>query len=431
MSEDRPFAETERGQKDRSEWMGDAPPGEEEKLRQSRGNGPDTGTRGALHLRYGFETTKPQSLGTLVKGVLHIGSISLIYGPPKSGKSFLATSLAATVVDETQKDWMGHKIVRHGPVLYIACEGHAGFWKRCAAEAKERGWTEATFPQGFILATGRPTLIQIDAKGMHYAPNPADILAAIEDATRKGLRPVAIIIDTVFRSFGAGNVNASPDMNVYLAAVSVLTDQGHAVALVHHETKTGQTPAGSVALIGGSDTIINVWRHAENKDQRFWQVEMAKDDAETDPHAFTLKWVDVGFDLDGEEASSCVVIDGGASPDAAKGRRGRGRPTSPSSDAAVFADLVYQELCNLLANPNEGREVIFKPGMRPTRAVERSMLRLTVNQAGIMVRTPDDADQKDRRRIANANDQKLSRALNRLKGQQKVVLNEQWIGLPA
>ena len=48
------------------------------------------------------------------------------------------------------------------------------------------------------------------------------------EAKARRLNPVAIIIDTVFRCFGEGNVNASPDMNVYLAAIAMLTDQGYA-----------------------------------------------------------------------------------------------------------------------------------------------------------------------------------------------------------
>jgi hypothetical protein len=242
--------------KSNGQHRGDVPPGAD-----IPGDQP-----GALRLRYGFDATAAQPIGTIVEGLLHAGSVTLIYGPPKSGKSFLATDLALAVTAELP-DWMGHRIVRPGPVLCVACEGHAGIWKRLAAAAQERRWDEATFPKGFILATGRPKVIRMDANGMHFAPDPSAILAALDDAKQRGMKPVAIVIDTVFRSFGEGNVNASPDMNVYLAAVAVLTDQGYAVALVHHEIKSGGTPAGSVSLIGGADTIIHVWRKDETSDR--------------------------------------------------------------------------------------------------------------------------------------------------------------------
>jgi hypothetical protein len=105
-------------------------------------------------------------------------------------------------------------------------------------------------------------------------------------------------------------------MNVYLAAVSAIIDQGIALALVHHETKSGGTPAGSVSLIGGADTVVMTQR---NGDSNTWQIEMAKDDAPTKPRSFRLDPVDVGLDTDGRPATSCIVRDAGPAPKAARG----------------------------------------------------------------------------------------------------------------
>lgn len=297
----------------------------------------------ALRLRFGFDATHGEPLGTVVDGILHAGSLTLIYGPPKSGKSFLATDLALSIA-AGGTNWMGHRITRPGPVLYVACEGHAGFWKRLTAAAQHRGWNEATFPSGFILATGRPMLIRAEARGTTYAPDPSAILEALAAAKARGCNPVAIVIDTVFRSFGAGNVNASPDMNVYLAATAVFGDQGYAVALVHHEIKAGGTPAGSVSLIGGTDNLLHVWREEEgdDKDRRFWQVEYAKDDAETEPRAFMLKVLQVGLDPDGQPATSCVVTDSGSAPEA-KPQRDRKPRSAGSHTTRAFE--VLMDLC--------------------------------------------------------------------------------------
>jgi hypothetical protein len=230
----------------------------------------------------------------------------------------------------------------------------------------------------------------------------------------------------VFRSFGVGNVNASSDMNVYLACIALLTDQGYAVALVHHEIKSGGTPAGSVSLIGGSDNIIHVWREDETGERRFWQVEMAKDDAETEPRAFTLEVIPIGLDADGRNAESCVIRDEGAAPDATPQKK-RGRPRRQDSDQAILAELIHRELCDLLADPTEGQVIAFRPGMRPIRAVERSRLRAAINRAGI-IDAPDDGE--DPAKVAHANRSKLSRALNRLKKHGKIVLDDNWAGLP-
>jgi AAA domain len=380
---------------------------------------------GALHLRYGFEATVPQPLGTIVEGLLHARSVTLFYGPPKSGKSFLVTNLALAVTATDQPDWMGHSIIRPGPVLYVACEGHSGFWKRLDAEARERGWDCNTFPARFILATGRPMLIKVDERGLHYAPDPSSIQNALANAAKRGFKPVAIVIDTVFRSFGMGNVNASADMNVYLTCIASLTDDSYAVALVHHEIKSGGTPAGSVSLIGGADNVVHVWRETETSERRFWQVEMAKDDAETEPRAFALEPVPVGQDTDGRPAVSCVIRDQGKAPDATS-KKIRGRPPSRDSDSAIMAELIYRELCNLLADPTEGKDIVFRLGMPPVRAVERSRLRVAIIRAGILATAEHGEDPK---KLAETNRDKLRRALNRLTKHGKVIINELWIGL--
>jgi AAA domain len=166
-------------------------------------------TQPALTLRRGWDAVRPQPMGTVVCGLLHQGSLTLFYGPPKSGKSFLLTStFLAIAAGDTE--WMGHSIIRPGPVLYVACEGHASFWKRLKAAAITRGSDEETFPANFMLATGRPSLIRLDYKSHAAVPNPDDVLAAIANCKALGYSPHAVAIDTVFRSFGSGNVNA-PD----------------------------------------------------------------------------------------------------------------------------------------------------------------------------------------------------------------------------
>jgi hypothetical protein len=55
----------------------------------------------------------------------------------------------------------------------------------------------------------RRMLIKAEERGLHCAPKPSAIVAALEDSKRRGLNPTAINIDPVFRSFGHVNINAS------------------------------------------------------------------------------------------------------------------------------------------------------------------------------------------------------------------------------
>jgi len=261
----------------------------------------------SLTLHYSKQALRPLPANTIVRGILYRGSVTLFYGPPKGGKSFLVTDLALSVTERDGRDsgeWMGLGVTRHGPVLYVACEGHAGFWKRLRAAALHRGWSDDQFPDQFVLAIGRPALITPDDT-RSFVPDPSAILEAVREMQRNNRMPVAVIVDTVFRSFGGGNVNASDHMNAYLAALAHIADLGIAVAAVHHEIKAGGSPAGSVSLIGAADSVIHVWCDEHGK--HWWQIEYAKDDADTEPVAFDLTVVELGTDPDGYPASSCVV----------------------------------------------------------------------------------------------------------------------------
>jgi hypothetical protein len=237
---------------------------------------------------------------TVVRGLFHKGSITLFYGLPKSGKSFLVTSAALAVADPDIDYWMGQRILQHGPVLYVACEGHGGFWKRLQAARN--------VPNHFALATGRPMLIRNDdGRGYAWVPNPDDIQHAITETEQHyGQAPVLVIIDTVFRSFGGGNVNDSSHMNAYVGAAQAIADGRCAVALVHHTSKSGTSPAGSVSLMGAADTLVMVQK-MEDKSHT-WAIEEAKDDAASEPFPFRLEVVKDIIDASGEPVSSCVLV---------------------------------------------------------------------------------------------------------------------------
>lgn len=260
----------------------------------------------AIKLQSGLAALTPRSAGTIVRGFAHAGSVTLISGAPKSGKSFLALDLCLSVA-AGEPTWQGLEIVKPGPVLYVACEGHGGFWKRLLAVKRHRGWSADEFPRRFFLGTGRPALIRLDDLSRTYVPHPDDVLEAIDRLRRDyDCAPVLVVIDTIFRSIGTGNVSASDQMNAYLAALDTICAQGAATAAIHHDTKNGASPAGSVALLGGADTIVRVRRGTDGAPHS-WEVEMSKDDAESEPRAFRLPVVEIGMDPEGYPASSCVI----------------------------------------------------------------------------------------------------------------------------
>jgi hypothetical protein len=369
----------------------------------SKANGegdPQKAPSEVLELRFGEEAlVAPLHQDTVVRGVLHRGSITVIYGPPKSAKSFLASDLAMAVTDEQRERWMEHRIMQHGVVLYVACEGHGGYWKRLRAMLN----VDQRMPDRFVLAKGRPKLIMDDSgRGYHWIPHPDDITKGIKRVhARLGQFPILVVIDTVFRSFGGANVNDSSHMNQYIAAAQEIADNGAdtgdncnantriAVALVHHSTKSGNTPAGSISLMGAADTLIAV-RKAD-ADARVWEVEEAKDDAETPPREFVLKVVEGIADAFGDYVSSCKVVDRGVWVQKAKPSRKLAakepKPPKPPKARSPNAELVYQALVTLFAQPDVPQEREIIPGSPPLLSVTRDELKDQLRAEGLIVGT--------------------------------------------
>jgi hypothetical protein len=338
-----------------------------------------------LQIDYGEEALVPPPVqNTVVRGILHKGSITLIFGMPKSGKSFLATDLALAVADDSRANWMGHRIMQHGPVLYVACEGHGGFWKRLRAMIP----TDQLAPEQFALARGRPKLIiDPEAKGYTWVPHPDDVTQACNRVHAKLHKPpVLVVIDTVFRSFGGANVNDSAHMNAYVAAAQEIADCGIAVLLVHHTTKTNNTPAGSVSLIGAADTLVKVEKNKDNG-SHVWEVQEAKDDAETPPREFTLEVVDGIPDAFREYVSSCRVIDRGTRKHEAKPSKAK-KEAEPKPRGAN-AENIFMALMGLFAKPGVAQEREIVSGKPKLPSVTRDQLRDHLKAAGLIDGTKD------------------------------------------
>jgi hypothetical protein len=279
-----------------------------------------SGSGDKLALKIGWATSELEDSDAVVEGLVHRNSITLIYGPPKSGKSFFATALLMAIA-AGDIEFMGHDIVEAGlPALYVSLEGHNGFPKRLKAIAKDRGWTEETFPKNWALARGQACLIEMRgrARGVFVA-RPDDILAKIKEMKAAGLTPAVICIDTVFRSISPGNVSQPDHMGAYIEALGTIAAMRIAVVAVHHEIKRGGTYTGSVALGGAADNII----HTERLDGtlRSFEVEAAKDDAECEPRTFELEVMDIGLSRRGRPLTSCIVRNRGATPVGARKRK--------------------------------------------------------------------------------------------------------------
>src|SRR5882724_5468034 len=73
----------------------------------------------------------------LMERVLPLGAVSVIYGQPETGKSFIALDWAMCVSEGMP--WLGVYRTKQTPVIYIAAEGGTGIKKRVRAWMQNYG----------------------------------------------------------------------------------------------------------------------------------------------------------------------------------------------------------------------------------------------------------------------------------------------------
>jgi len=187
----------------------------------------------------------PPAVRWLIRGIVESDSLVMFYGPPASGKSFVAFSMAASIACGV--DWYGHR-VRRGPVVYLIGEGVAGASRRL--RAWQRRNPDAGLPDAPLYLSRRMVpLGEADAV--------AEMVAAIED-TGAG-NPVAVWVDTLARAAGGLDENSARDMSALVRACDDIRQRfGCVVFLVHHSGHGQDRARGSSALKAALDVEISV-----------------------------------------------------------------------------------------------------------------------------------------------------------------------------
>lgn len=237
----------------------------------------------------------PCELGALpaaqyrIKRVLPAVGVAAIFGPPKSGKSFLVMDMAGAIVEG--RPWFGYR-TRPCSVVYVGLEGEAGLAQRWQAYRLVHG-DDRQSPLHFAVTP----LSLLDNGDM------GDLAAAILAA---GGTDGIVIIDTLNAATPGADENSSQDMGRIIAGAKRLQREvGGLVLLIHHAGKTaGKGLRGHSSLEGALDAVIEVDRR---DDTRTWCVTRSKDGPESDPTPFRLDVVELGTDGDGDAITSCVV----------------------------------------------------------------------------------------------------------------------------
>ncbi len=174
----------------------------------------------------------------LIEGLVPYPGVTVLYGPSRHGKSFVALAWAACVARGVP--WHGRK-TKQAPVLYIAGEGGRGIKKRIAALA-----TDEKIPNR-------------DIPGLYFRLKPLDVAAETQDIVDTfyalDICPGLIVVDTLACAFGGRDENNTGDMQTFVGALTGLSgDLGVSVVVIHHTGRAAGHERGSTALKSGVDT---------------------------------------------------------------------------------------------------------------------------------------------------------------------------------
>jgi AAA domain len=272
------------------------------------------------HLR----STPPRDY--ILKRLISAAELSVWWGPPKCGKSFLAFHIAYAVAQG--RSVFGRR-VKPCTVLYVAAEGTAGLAGRLHALEAEFG----AAPRFFLIAQ------PVDL--LHPFGDLPSLLKAAQ-AIKAGL----IVLDTLNRMMSGGDENGSEDMGALITnAGKVQAETPAHVAIIHHGSKNpnGSTPRGHSSLIGAADLVVEVAKTDDGR--RTATVRAAKDEAEGDVIDFRLHVVELGTDPDGDALTTCIVRE---EQPAALGPRLSAAETKARS---ILADVIAAEGTLLPAGP--------------------------------------------------------------------------------
>lgn len=235
----------------------------------------------------------------LIKKWIPEKGLTMIFGAPGSGKSFLIFDMLATVTTGTGS-WFGYK-AKSGCAIYLCGEGHAGLDDRIEAWAQQKG-----------IEDFGPMYISRNAVDLD---NKMELQKAIEDIAGTDQRIAIIAIDTLNRFF-SGDENSAQEARNFIASCTALQERFDcAVVIIHHTGVAAESQGrarGSSAFLGACDTAILV----QNEKGMITVTQVKQKYIEPlEPTFMRLKGVDIEgwLDEDGEQVTSAVLAedDGG------------------------------------------------------------------------------------------------------------------------
>jgi hypothetical protein len=187
----------------------------------------------------------------LIDGLIPENSLAMVYGPPKSGKTFIVLSMALHVA--AGKPWFGRE-VKQGAVVHIVGEGAGGFKLRTAAAQRHHG-----------ISDDVPFWVLPHAVKFNDPHEVEKLEQGIKNLV--GNQPVRwVIIDTLARAMPGSDENSAGEVGKVIALCDQLKERlGCAATPVHHTGKDVEKGSrGSSVIDGAVDAQLTTSRRKDD-----------------------------------------------------------------------------------------------------------------------------------------------------------------------
>ena len=207
----------------------------------------------------------------LIEGLIPEEGFVGLCGASGDGKSFVALDWAMCLSEG--RPWLGRYPVKQCPVVYVAAEGGRGIQQRVRAWMEHYGYA--------------------DLDAIYFLLNPlyireeGTVEAFLDVLEEKDIWPGLIVLDTLSRSFGGGEENASADMGAFVDQITKLAlGRRMAALVVHHLNAQGSRERGHTSFKGALDAMF-MCKATKGPDNKILRLELAntkqKDGADFPP----------------------------------------------------------------------------------------------------------------------------------------------------
>ena len=195
-----------------------------------------------------------ESTHWLIDDIIPLNSMSILYGQPGCGKTFMALDMCLHMAHSSS--WKGQSINNKGIIIYCIGEGINGICNRIKTW---HSYYEKKCVAPFIL-------IPIETISFSDRDNIDKMIKTLDNIREKYQLPISmIVIDTLSKASVGYDENSSKDMGEFLYQFDIIKKYFEtSIMFIHHSGKNYKGMRGSSYLMGTVDTIIGITNSNNN-----------------------------------------------------------------------------------------------------------------------------------------------------------------------